>query len=321
MWLASLLGFVAGSTLRAIAWSPGSLIAFRVLQGASAGLMLPVLQTLLIRASGGRRIGRLMAVVTLPALIGPIFGPVIGGLIVGRLSWRWIFSINVPICLLAILLAWRTLPADAPKDGGRLDWMGLLLLSPGLAGLVVGLARAGERGGFGQASVLLPLLLGALLLAAFILRSLRRSGPLIDLRVFASRSFSASSALLFLSGLALFGPMLLLPLYYQQVRGQTVVAAGLLLAPQGLGSLLARGAGGLTDRIGPRPVVLGGIALTALGTIPFTMAGPRPRPGWWRSPGRRHGPGRVGRTRPRSSAGASSGCKAWDRGRAGSGIR
>jgi MFS family permease len=170
--------------------------------------MLPVLQTLLVRASGGRRIGRLMAVVTLPALIGPIFGPVIGGVVVGHLSWRWIFFVNLPIVLLAIALAWRVLPAGAPKGGGRLDWPGLLLLlSPGLAGLVYGLVQAGERGGFGHAAVLPPLVIGV------------------------------------------------------------------LLAPQGLGSLLARAAGGLADRIGPRPVVLGGIVLTALGTAPFVLAG------------------------------------------------
>jgi EmrB/QacA subfamily drug resistance transporter len=275
VWLASLALFLAGSVLSGIAWSTASLIAFRVLQGVGGGLMLPVLQTLLLRAAGGRRIGRLMAVVTLPALIGPIFGPVVGGLIVGHLSWRWIFFVNVPIVLLAVALAWRFLPADAPEGGGQLDWPGLLLLSPGLAGLVDGLAQAGERGGFAHPAVLLPLAAAALLLTAFVLRSLRIRAPLIDLRIFRSRSFGASSALLFLSGLALFGPMLLLPLYYQQVRGETVVAAGLLLAPQGLGSLLARAAGGLADRIGPRPVVLGGILLTALGTLPFVLAGGR----------------------------------------------
>lgn len=100
----------------------------------------------------------------------------------------------------------------------------------------------------------------------------RSAHPLIDLRLFRSRSFAASSTLLLLSGLALFGSMLLFPLYYQEVRGRSVVTAGLLLAPQGLGSLLARGAGGLVDRIGPRAVILLGITLTVLGTIPFALA-------------------------------------------------
>jgi EmrB/QacA subfamily drug resistance transporter len=272
MWLAALAIFLTGSVLCGAAWNIEALIAFRVLQGAGAGLMMPIMQTILFRAAGGQRLGRLMAVITLPALAGPILGPVVGGLIAGHLSWRWIFYVNVPLCLVAIALAWRMLPDDRPEGGAVLDWAGFVLLSPGLAGLVYGLAQAGGHG-FGQARVLLPICAGAVLVAGFVARSLRARTPLIDLRVFRSRSFSASSALLFLAGLALYGPMLLLPLYYQQVRGQSVVMAGLMLVPQGLGSLLARAAGSLIDRIGPRPVVFGGFALTALGTAPFVWAG------------------------------------------------
>jgi EmrB/QacA subfamily drug resistance transporter len=276
MWLASLGTFLAGSVLSGLAWNVGSLVAFRVVQGVGGGLMLPILQTLLMRAAGGRNLGRLMAVVTLPALAGPILGPVAGGLIVGHLSWRWIFYVNVPICAVAILAAWRGLPADEPRPGHRLDAPGLLLLSPALAALVYGLARVPDDGGFGHVGVVAPLGAGAVLLAAFTARALRTPAPLIDLRLFAVPSFAAASALLFLSGLALFGSMLLLPLYYQQVRGQGVVAAGLLLAPQGVGSLLARGFGPLSDRVGPRPVAVGSVLLTALGTIPFALAGTDP---------------------------------------------
>jgi EmrB/QacA subfamily drug resistance transporter len=272
MWMVALLLFLVGSVLCGTAWNIGSLIGFRIVQGVGGGLMLPVLQTLLMRAAGGRRLGRLMAVITLPALVGPILGPAVGGLIVGHLSWRWIFFVNVPVCLVAIALAWRGLPSDAHRDGGRLDLIGLLSLSPSLAALIYGLSQVGSLGGFGHTRVVLPLVLGALLLGGFVWRALYAGAPLIDLRLFRVRSFAASSALLFLSGLAMFGSMLLLPLYYQQVRGQSVIAAGLLLAPQGLGSLLARGMGPLTDRVGPRPVVLAGIALTVLGTLPFALA-------------------------------------------------
>ncbi|MFD7155158.1 MFS transporter [Kribbella sp. NPDC059898] len=110
------------------------------------------------------------------------------------------------------------------------------------------------------------------LLTAFVLR--RTIDPLIDLALFRIRSFAASSALFFLTGFALYGAMLLLPLFYQQARGATVTAAGLLLAPQGVGSLLARTAGGLTDRYGPRPIVLIGIVLTTIGTLPFALSNP-----------------------------------------------
>jgi len=279
MWLVSLGVFLAGSVLCGAAWNIGTLIVFRVLQGAGAGLMMPILQTILLRAAGGRRIGRLMAVVTLPALVGPILGPVAGGLIAGHLSWRWIFIVNVPICLAAIALAWRVLPDDRPEGGAVLDWAGFTLLAPGLAGLVYGLAQAGIHSGFGDTRVLVPVFVGALLVGGFVVRSVRVPEPLIDLGVFRSRSFAASSALLFLGGLALYGPMLLLPLYYQQVRGLSVVVAGLMLVPQGIGSLIARAAGTLADRIGPRPVVLGGFLLTALGTVPFVWAGAHT--GYW----------------------------------------
>ena len=276
MWLCSLALFLAGSMLCGVACNVGCLIAFRVVQGAGGGLMLPIMQTLLLRAAGGRALGRLMATISIPALVGPVLGPVIGGLIVGGASWRWIFYVNLPVCAVALVLAWRGLPADAPRGGQRLDLAGLALLSPALAAIVYGLSQVGTHGGFGHAPVLGPLTLGLVLLAAFVAHALRTGAePVVDLRLLRDRSFAASSALLFLSGLSLFGAMLLLPLYYQQVRGQGVLAAGLLLVPQGIGSLLTRGPlGTLIDRAGPRPFVLIGTALTALGTLAFTRHGP-----------------------------------------------
>jgi len=180
----------------------------------------------------------------------------------------------VPICAAAIVAARRGLPADPPGTRPRLDGIGLALLSPGLAALVYGLSRVGDLGGFGRAEVLVPLLGGAALVAGFARHAVRTSAPLIDLRLFADRGFAAATASLALTGLGLFSSMLLLPLYFQQVRGASVIMAGLLLAPQGLGSLLARAAGAAADRIGPRPVLLAAIALTALGTVPFALAGP-----------------------------------------------
>ena len=273
MWLLALALFLIGSVLCGLAWNLGALIAFRVIQGIGGGLMLPIVQTILLRAAGGRQIGRLIAVITLPALIGPILGPVIGGLMLGHLSWRWIFYVNVPICLLAIALAWRGLERDTRTSESALDVSGLLLISPALAGIFYGLSQVGGHNGFESTTVLVPLGLGIALLAIFTIRAGRVDEPLIDLKLFRIRSFAASSGLLFLTGFGLFGAMLILPLYFQQSRGASVIAAGLLLAPQGLGSLLARAAGSLSDRFGPRPIVLAGIALTALGTIPFAIDG------------------------------------------------
>ena len=271
MWLVALGTFLAGSVLAALSWNLGSLIAFRVLQGVGSGLLLPIMQTMLFRAAGGRPSGRTMALISLPVLVGPVFGPVIGGLIVEHLSWRWIFYVNLPVIVAAVAAAVKYLPADVPAGRPPLDLPGLLLLSPGLAAAVYGLSRAGEDGP-GSPTVAGPVIAGLLLIALFARHALRTAHPLVDLRLFADRSFATSSTVLLLAGLSMFGAMLLLPLWYQQVQHRSVLAAGLLLAPQGIGIGLARVSGVLIDRYGPRPLVLAGVVLTALGTLPFALA-------------------------------------------------
>src|SRR6201996_308251 len=280
-WLTSLALFLAGSVACGLAWNIGSLVAFRVIQGIGGGMLMPVLTTLLIRAAGGRSLGRLMATVSLPAVVVPVAGPIVGGLIVSNLSWRWLFYVNVPICLAGLFLAWRGLPASTATKAAakpRLDLIGLGLLSPGLAAVLYGLAQVSIHHGFGHLAVIIPLAAGLLALAAFTVRALRGGGgtqPVIDLQLFRVRSFTGAASLMFVAGLAMYGALLLIPLYYQQVRGASALTAGLLLVPQGVGSLLPRTiAGKLTDRIGPRPVILTGMALAALGTLPFALAGP-----------------------------------------------
>ncbi|MCX4099281.1 hypothetical protein LBW94_043830 [Nocardia sp. alder85J] len=132
------------------------------------------------------------------------------------------------------------------------------------------MSEVGNRGGFGHPNVLAPLLGGLALTAAFTVRSLRARHPLVDLRLSRQRSFAMSALLLFASGLDLFGSMLLLPLYYQQIRHDSVVVAGIMSIPQAIGTLPARLAGVLVDRLGPRPVVLAGV-VAALGTVPFAL--------------------------------------------------
>ncbi|MNM52011.1 putative transport protein HsrA [compost metagenome] len=276
-WIFALSLFLTGSVLCSLSWNAGSLIVFRAVQGVGAGLMLPVMQTMLVRAAGGQSLGKLMALVGLPALLGPILGPVLGGLVVDKLDWRWIFYINIPICAAAILWAWRGLPKERESAQGseRLDTKGMLMLSPSVVLIIYGLAQVGTLHGFNHTGVWAPLVLGLLLLILFILYASRNGEKaLLDIRLFQAPAFSFSSVIFFLSGLSTYGAMLLLPMYYQQVRGESPLTAGLLMAPQGIGMLLTRSlAGKLTDRIGPRPVVLAGTALTALGTLPLALAG------------------------------------------------
>jgi EmrB/QacA subfamily drug resistance transporter len=274
VWIGSLLLFLAGSALAGAAWSIESLIVFRVLQGLGAGLIMPVGQTILAQAAGPERVGRVMSVIGVPMLLAPIFGPVIGGTIVDQVSWRWIFFVNLPVGLVALLLAWRMLPQAAPRNGARLDLLGLALLSPGLAIFVYGMSEAGTAGGFGGRAVV-AISLGLALVALFVWHArLRGSAALIDVSLFARRGFAAAAGTNLFVGTALFGALILLPLYYQLVRGESPLSTGLLLMPQGLGAALAMPiAGKLTDEIGARVVIPVGIALALAGTLAYAQVG------------------------------------------------
>lgn len=264
LYMISIALFVLGSALAGTAWDAASLIGFRVLQGLGGGMIMPLGMTILTRAAGPHRIGRLMAVIGIPMLLGPVLGPVLGGWLVDDYSWRWIFFINLPIGLLALVLAARILPRDTPGGRARLDRVGLLLLSPGLALLIYGLAESGANGGFGHVQVILPAVVGALLVAGFVWHALRTPHPLVDLRLYRNRVFAASSGTLMLVVIAVFGGMLLMPLYLQLVRGESPLDTGLLIAPQGLGAMLAMPiAGRLADRTGIGRFVPIGLALVA----------------------------------------------------------
>jgi EmrB/QacA subfamily drug resistance transporter len=281
LWIFALGVFLAGSVGSSLAWNVDSLIIWRVVQGIGGGLMLPLMTTLIFQAAGGRSLGRLVTYIALPALLGPILGPLIGGAILTHLSWRYMFWVNVPFCVAGILLAWRYLHIDAPARPGsaagrpRLDVTGLLLAAPGTSLVLLGLANAGTAAGFAHADVIIPLMAGVALLAAFAGYALRKSNPLVQVRLLARRPVGSASAMLFFSGFSLYGAMFLLPLYYQNVRGATALAAGVMLVPQGIGTLLSRFvAGSNIDRFGPRVITLAGFAIVAAATVPFALAGP-----------------------------------------------
>ncbi|HZE06120.1 MAG TPA: MFS transporter, partial [Solirubrobacteraceae bacterium] len=160
------------------------------------------------------------------------------------------------IGIAALIASLRVLPRDVPAHEQRLDFVDLLLLSPGLALMIYGLAETSAAGGFGSPRVLVPLIAGLVLIAAFVWHALRARDPLIDLRLFKDRTFATSSMTLVLMAISVFGSFLLLPLYYQAVRGESALMSGVLLAPQGLGAMLGMPiAGQLADRTGPGRIV------------------------------------------------------------------
>jgi EmrB/QacA subfamily drug resistance transporter len=274
VYLLSLVLFTAGSVLCGVAQSLDQLIVFRVVQGIGGGMILPLGQLMVATAAGPKRMGRVMSIIAIPALLGPILGPTLGGLILDNASWRWIFYINLPIGLIAFLLSLRMLPRVERAPTQRLDLRGLLLMATGLPLFTYGLAEIGTTGSFTATRVLLPGLAGIALVAAFALHALRVSQPLLDLRLYRRATFASASVAMFCLGAALFGGMILMPLYWQQIRFESVVNTGLLTAPMGLGmALVMPFAGRMADRLGGGPLALAGVIVTTLATIPFGFIG------------------------------------------------
>lgn len=274
VYLSSLVLFTVGSGLCAVSSSTTTLVLCRVLQGAGGGMIMPIAQLIMAQVAGPKRMGRVMGVVSMPAMLAPILGPVVGGLILQHLHWSWIFLVNVPIGALAFFLGWRLVPHTDSGAAGRLDVTGLALLSAGSTAIVYGLSELGSGVGLGSPKVLLPTVIGAVLGIAFCLHALRAERPLLDVRLYANRVFAGASFTTFGVGAALFGAMILVPLYYQEVRGESVIATGLLCGPQGIGALVAMPiAGRLTERFGGGRIALLGVSLLALSTIPFAFIG------------------------------------------------
>jgi EmrB/QacA subfamily drug resistance transporter len=275
VWVTALVTFMAGSALAGLAPTLEALIAFRVLQGLGGGLLMPVGQTILAQAAGPQRMGRVMSVVGVPMLLGPIFGPVIGGAILDQVSWRWIFFVNLPVGLLAVILALRLLPDTAPRPGERLDVGGLLLLSPSIALVVYGMSQAGTSGHLTSGKAVAGIGGGAVLGALFARHAWNRgSRAIIDVSLLGRRGFAAAAATNLLVGIALFGALILLPLYFQVVRDESPLRTGLLMMPQGLGAALAMPvAGWLSDKVGARLVIPTGVVIALAGTGAYAQVG------------------------------------------------
>ncbi|WP_151769703.1 DHA2 family efflux MFS transporter permease subunit [Streptomyces abyssomicinicus] len=274
LYLTSIVLFVAGSALCSLAWDIGPLIVFRALQGLGGGMLMPLGMTIMTRAAGPERVGRVMAVLGVPMLLGPIGGPILGGWLIDAASWQWIFLINVPIGAVALFAAWKVLPKDTAQPSEPFDVVGMLLLSPGLALFLYGVSTIPEEGTVAAAKVLVPGLIGLVLVVAFVLHALRKANALIDLSLFKNRHVTIAVITMTLFSVAFMGAMLLFPSYFLQVRMEDTLDAGLLLAPQGLGAMLTMPIGGrLTDKMGPGKLVLAGIVVISAGMGVFTQVG------------------------------------------------
>ncbi len=272
LYMTAILLFSLGSGLCATAQSIDMLIGFRVLQGLGGGMLMPIGMTIMTRAAGPHRMGRLMAILGVPMLLGPILGPILGGWLIQVASWHWIFLINVPLGVIALIYAWRVLPKDRPEPSESFDFFGMALLSPGLALFLFGVSSIPSEGTANAPRVYVPMAIGLLLMVTFVWHSFRPRHPLLDLRLFANRDLALSVITMFLFAGAFFGGLLLVPTYFQEVRNQSTLHAGLLVAPQGIGAMVTMPiAGALADRIPIGRIVPVGLVLILAGMIGLTQ--------------------------------------------------
>jgi len=273
VWLVALAAFTVASGLCAAAPNINSLLALRVMQGLAGGLLIPAGQTVLGKAVGSVRLGRVMASLGIVVTVAPALGPVIGGLILHGASWRWLFLINLPIGLVGMVLGVRYVPRGEPGQAARLDWVGLLLVSTGLPALVYAFTSWGDRGTPLHPVILGMLVLGIGTLAAFAARSGRRRDPLLDVGLLRrNRVYASATVATGFTGMILFGSGLVFPLYFQAGRGQSVLATGVsLLGLAGATALILPYTGRLTDRHGGGVVSAIGCALVVAASVTFAL--------------------------------------------------
>jgi EmrB/QacA subfamily drug resistance transporter len=301
IFFTALLFFTVGSGLCAIAPSEGFLIGFRVLQGIGGGALFPTAFAIVFRVFPPAERGPAGALIGVPVLLAPAFGPTIGGYLTTTFDWRAIFTVNLPVGVIALILtalvlrgheADRAIMAEgAPSEPSprpkRFDVTGLLLAMTGFTAAVYGISEAGSQGwndtifqnfSLGgltiQMSVLRYLIIGGGLLLLFVINELIVSDPVMDVRLFLNYTFTMANLLMWGVSAFLFGTLLLLPVFFENVQGHSALSTGEILIPAGLASAVATALSGrLYNVVGPRFLAAIGFALIVVGTYGFTKLG------------------------------------------------
>ncbi|MGP0074473.1 MAG: DHA2 family efflux MFS transporter permease subunit [Bryobacteraceae bacterium] len=287
-WLSMLFGrkrlfigcviiFTISSFLCGLAPNLPLLIFFRILQGAGGGGLQPISQAILVESFSRKKQGMAMAVYGMGVVVAPIIGPTLGGWITDSFSWRWIFFINVPVGLVAILMT-LALVEDPPylirktlQQGLKIDFIGLGLLSVGLGFLQVMLDKGQTEDWFESRFIVTCAVIGILGLTGMVLWELRQPQPLVDLRLFAQRNYSMATFMMFAMGVIMYGTTVLLPILLQTQMGYTAEWAGLVLSPGGLVTLFVMPlVGRLLSKYQPRWLVVCGFII--LGTGMFRLS-------------------------------------------------
>lgn len=278
VFLITLAVFTIGSALCVIAPNEKFLIAFRVFQGIGGGAMLPVAMAIIFRMFAPTERAGAISILMVPLLLGPAFGPTLGGYLATNFSWNAIFTINLPIGVVAFilsLLVLRNHKAEREANGQEevsqsLDAPGLVLSMAAFTTLVYGINQAGTRG-WGDAQVVSFLVIGAVLLLAFILVELRVKDPVMDMRLFRSYTFTMANILQWATVAVLFGSLFILPLFFESVQGLSALTTGEILITQGLAMAVGLAIGGrLYNKVGPRILAVAGLVVATISMIGFT---------------------------------------------------
>lgn len=279
VFLIALALFTVGSALCAFAPNEQALIAFRVVQGIGGGALLPVAMAIIFRLFGPTERAGAMSLLMIPLLLGPAFGPVLGGYLATNFSWNAIFTINLPIGVVAFILSLLVLHGRAAEQeangtdesqGRGFDVFGLLLAMGGFTALVYGITDAGSQG-WGNGTVIAYLVAGGLLLVAFLIVELRVKDPVIDIRLFRSYTFSMANILIWVTTAVLFGSIFLLPFFFENVEGLSSMTTGEILIAQGLAMAIGLAASGkMYNLLGPRILSVVGAMMVAASMFGFT---------------------------------------------------
>jgi len=281
MLLASVTLFTLASALCGIATSLPQLIAFRVLQGAGGGMLAPIGMAMLLRTFAPHERVKASSLLTIPVSLAPTLGPVLGGAFVTGLSWRWVFYVNVPVGVAAVIFGMIHLPAFDDHRPGHFDVAGFLTAGLGLGLVMYGISEGPSRG-WTDSAVLLGTLGGPVLLVAMIRIELSRAQPMVDLGQLKNRLFSACTSIMTLESVGFLGVLYVLALYLQDGRGQSALQAGLTIVPEPIGVMLGAQAASrlLYGRLGPRRQLtiglLGSATAMALVAVPGAQASL-----WW----------------------------------------
>jgi EmrB/QacA subfamily drug resistance transporter len=265
--MTAIIVFTVGSVLCGLAQNMTQLILFRVVQGAGGGMLAPVGMAMLFRVFPPSERVRAASILTIGTTLAPAIGPVLGGLLVTDLSWRWVFFVNLPIGIAAVIFGALCLERSAPQDAGVFDIPGFILGGAGL-GLVMYGVSEGPLKGWASPAVIASCVTGVLLLTALVIVELRTPNPMVDLRLLAGRLFRSSTGVIFLVSAAFLGTLYLIPLYFQDARGLTALQSGLSTFPEAFGVMIgAQFASRLIyPRLGPRRHITGGL-LALTGTM------------------------------------------------------